>query len=517
MRSLGPEFKTTWAFLALLALFVLPIWVTPAVPGMDTPNHMAMVEILSRQSLEPDWDVHFEDRISVGSPYVTYYALGLGLARFMSATEAHRVIMSAFVLLLPLSFAYLVYSLRPTARWTPLFGFLLIYTDSYFVGFTNFLLTLPLLLFGVALSIRLAKRPEGGLLQSLLLGFVSVLLYMTHPIGCALLPILAGILGLPQLASMRRLVWLVAAWLPGPVLLLIWAGSDSSPFMGGITYLPFDFSLEYLARTPTILMSGWSLFVATCLALVLMVGALPSVFRRLETGSSLFQRLSPFRSPVLGSLAFVLLYFVMPFQVGSTIWLNLRLAVIVWVLIFVVLGDAMVRNWLGQVALIALCLWQLGSVTQAHYAFGQEVDSLLEVVEVMEPHGRILPLVLNSDSEVATPFYRGDERAHFASRFTYYLHFGSYYHLEKSGLSPWMTFQAGLPHVPLGIKSPFLRSRFRIADPFFPDRFLSRLPELAPHFDYILLRNSRSDISAGLTRAFPLLHNAGSYEVYSTD
>ena len=63
--------------------------------------------------------------------------MGLVLVDYMSADQAHRVIMGAFAILLPLAFGYLARSMAPGARWTPLFGFLLIYTDSYFVGFTN--------------------------------------------------------------------------------------------------------------------------------------------------------------------------------------------------------------------------------------------------------------------------------------------------------------------------------------------------------------------------------------------
>ena len=97
-RSFGPFSRSTWAFLALVVLYTFPIWVTPLIPGMDTPNHIAIVETLSRKAIEPDWHVHFEDRISPASPYFTYYGLGLGLVRFMPSAEAHRVIMTAFVL-----------------------------------------------------------------------------------------------------------------------------------------------------------------------------------------------------------------------------------------------------------------------------------------------------------------------------------------------------------------------------------------------------------------------------------
>lgn len=516
LRSCGPFSKSTWAFLALVVLYTFPIWVTPLIPGMDTPNHIAIVETLSRKAIEPDWHVHFEDRISPASPYFTYYGLGLWLVRFMPAAEAHRVIMTAFVILMPLSFLYLVRGIRPGAKWVPFLGFLLIYSDSYFVGFTNFILTLPLLLLGAGVSIRLMKRPEGGELQVLSVALISVLLFLTHPISCALLPVLAAILGFPQLVSIRRLGWLLAAWLPAGGMLLVWSMSDASPSVGGLTYLPFDFTLEYLARTPFILVSGLPLWVAAGLGLLLMGTALLSMGRDLRHVVRLREVVSPLRTPLVGTLAFVLIYFLTPFQVGATIWLNLRLAVIVWVLLFVVLGEAMVRNRLGRIAVLGLCFLQLGSVAHAHYSFGQEVHSLLTVVETLEPQARVLPLALTTGSEVPTPFYRGDDRALFGSRFTYYLHFGSYYHLAKKGVSPWMTFHASLPHIPLGIRSPFYRSQFRIVDPFFPERLLPRLPDLAPHFDYILLRNESPAISEGMKRVFPLLYDLGDYEVYST-
>ena len=377
-------------------------------------------------------------------------------------------------------------------------------------------MTLPLLLLGVGISIRLAQRSEGGVFQSLVLAGISFLLFLTHPISCALLPVLAAILALPQLASAPRLVWLLGAWIPAGGVLLRWSTSDASPSMGQMTYLPFDFVLEYLARTPLILVSGWPLWVGAFLGSVLLMLAFFSLGKGFQHKRGLLQRLSPFRSPLLGTLAFVILYFLIPFQVGATIWLNLRLAVVVWVLIFLLVGDAMVRHRVGRLALVSLCLLQFGSVAQAHYAFGREVHSLLTVVEALEPKGRVLPLALTRDSDVPTPFYRGDPRAAFGSRFTYYLHFGSYYHMTKSGVSPWMTFHASLPHVPLGIRSAFYEYGFGISDPFFPERLLPRLPDLAPHFDYILLRNASPAVSDGMKRIFPLFYDAGEYEVYST-
>ena len=98
---------------------------------------------------------------------------------------------------------------------------------------------------------------------------------------------------------------------------------------------------------------------------------------------------------------------------------------------------------------------------------------------------------------------------------TYYLHVGSYYHLEKGGLSPWMTFHAALPHIPLGIKDPFFKTRFRIAEPLFPVALLSRLSELGPYFDYILLRNTEPRISAQLESVLEPVFQAGPYEAYS--
>ena len=516
IRSFGPFYRPTWAFLVLVAIFVAPIWMTPLPPGMDTPNHLAIVETLSRQDAEPEWHSHFEDRRALGSPYGTYYALGLSFMPWLSAAEAHRVIMSAYAILLPLSFAYLVYSFRPRDHWSPLFGFLLIYSDSYFVGFTNYLLALPLLLFSVALSVRLVRKPAGGYVIALALAGASVLLFLTHPISLGLLPILGGILGLPRMASPHRLVWVLVAWLPGGFLLLRWMLSQSSPSTGRITYLPLDFNLEYLMRTPAIIISGWPLVLEMVLAGVLIGVAWRPWGARFRGVSQLKLWASPPLISMLGVLGFLLFYLLMPFQVGATIWLNLRIAVLAWVLIFLVLGDAMVRNLLGKAALVGLCVLQLTTVVDAHRAFGEELNSLFEVMEGLEPEARVLPLALTGESEVPTPFYKGDPRARFAARFSYFLHFGSCYHLEKAGLSPWMTFHASLPHVPLGIRSPFIQSNFRISDPFFPEQILTRLPDLAPHFDYILLRNKQSGISEGMRQTYPLIRDVGTYEAYST-
>ena len=57
---------------------------------------------------------------------------------------------------------------------------------------------------------------------------------------------------------------------PGLILLGAWTIFYPSPVADSVTHLPFDFALEYLARTPVILMSGPELVLAAILGALLV-------------------------------------------------------------------------------------------------------------------------------------------------------------------------------------------------------------------------------------------------------
>jgi hypothetical protein len=205
------------------------------------------------------------------------------------------------------------------------------------------------------------------------------------------------------------------------------------------------------------------------------------------------------------------LYLAAPFSVGATIWLDLRLTVFVWILAFLAWGRYLTAGRIAKALTIGLCLVALLGVARLHRDFSREIDPLFTVLDEAESERRVLPITIDPISGVIRPFYVRDRVIPFC---TPYAHFGSYYHVEKGGQSPWMTFWAGLEWVPLGLKDPFYLSSFRTIDPFQPVRILRILPEVAPRFDYLLVRGGDRATFAWIERVGVRKAQAGTFHLF---
>jgi len=135
------------------------------------------------------------------------------------------------------------------------------------------------------------------------------------------------------------------------------------------------------------------------------------------------------------------------------------------------------------------------------------------MIDRMEPDAKILPILIDPGSKYINPFYFREGVITYFSLFT---HFGSYYHVEKGGESPFMTFYPGLDHIPLKLKNPLYKEVFRISDPFNPDRLLKIIPDIARYFDYILIRGTNPERLVYLSKFAALKFQAGQYFLFET-
>ena len=506
-------FSAVWIVLSVL--FLLPVVFTDHLPIQDIPTHLAIIKTLADQDATPGWDEHFEDRLSL-RPYVTYYASGVQLARWFGADVANRILLAIYLLLLPLSFLSLVLAVDRSRRWVGVLGFLLVYSDLYLLGFTNYMLSVPMVLFASAVALRLARHDVGGYRLVALLAVLALLIYFTHPFSLAVLLLILATLLCFSIRRWRRLVWVGGALAPAVLILTVWLLREGT--QPGFVRFPLGFKLEYLLRTPVMVLENpdnLALYGAVLLSALLVVLAVVNAVRSGSAQRSIRAALKPPNAPVLvGLVAFTILFFAAPSAIGATIWFDLRLAAFVWIFVFLVWGHRVTAGRLGKALTLALCLVSLIGVGRMHRDFSREIDPLFSVLDQMEPGRRVLPIVLDPTSKAIEPFYFRKRVIPFS---TPYAHFGSYYHLEKGGESPWMTFWAGLDWIPLGLRNPIHVKMFRLTDPFQPIRLLRILPEVAPQFDYLLVRGSDRGTSAWIERFAVLRSQAGPFFLYEIE
>jgi hypothetical protein len=219
-------------FFALLVLHVLPLWVFRFFPSQDGPAHLENAAILR--------DYHRPDRSLLPRFYTLsdrfhpnwfgHLALA-GLMTVLPPLAAEKVLLTGYVILLPLGLRYALEGVRPGAGWLAVLGFPFVHHFLYHMGFYNFCWSLAL--FGFVVGYYLRHHERFGLRQTLVLGALALLLYFCHPVGLAVAMMAVGVLALAwtgldwrakKPAGRRRLLGPALAFAPVIALGLAFVG-----------------------------------------------------------------------------------------------------------------------------------------------------------------------------------------------------------------------------------------------------------------------------------------------------
>ncbi|WNG59430.1 hypothetical protein F0U59_35490 [Archangium gephyra] len=413
-------------YTAALVLGALPLWVSSHLPMVDLPQHLHLISVLHRlddpTTLYPQL---FAARHEL-TPYLGYYYAVSLLNWLLPLDLANRLFLSAYVVGLPLSLAFLLRGLgRPL--WPSLLALPLAYGDNFGWGFINYLAALPLALlccgFFVHALTRAGQRHlwASGLAASL----VAVLLFHVQAfafLGLAL-PWLLLTTPVPEDANARgfqarlrpRLPALLGVT-PGVVLFLSWVvlrlGQPSEVETGapwkawGPMLSPRNLAWKSFAQNraellevlANLLRDGSDRLPLYAVGVVAACALVLGVVRGDSSGEGPVAR---WRLPglVLIALGF---YFLLPFDIrGYIYYLNTRyaqLAVVLAVASLPVTQPALRRPllWASAVCSLVLAL-MLG---QGFRAFSREASEWDVLAEATAPRPRVMGLIFDSGSRV---------------------------------------------------------------------------------------------------------------------
>jgi len=180
-------------FFALLALSLVPLWACPYFPSQDGPTHLENAVILR--------DYHRTDRPLLR----TFYTLSSdfdpnwfghlvlsGLMGFFAPLIAEKVLLTGYLVLLPLAARYALDGMRPGAGWLGVLTFPFAQHFLYHMGFHNFCYSLAVFFLVVGYWLRHADH--FGLRQTLVLAVLLVLLYFCHLVAVVMALMLIGTL-----------------------------------------------------------------------------------------------------------------------------------------------------------------------------------------------------------------------------------------------------------------------------------------------------------------------------------
>ncbi len=249
--GLDPDVRTfALGYLVLLPLFLMPVFVTQFLPGLDLPFHLSIADMLMKAD-DPSspYAPYYESRLGF-APYAAHYLLLVGLGRFMTLAHAHNVVMGIYIAVLPLCCSYLL-AVSGKSRLPALLAFPLCFNMTLHYGFISFCLSLPALLLWIALIADLLTRPSLGsgwrvARLPVLASLAGCLLYLCHLQNYLFGICAIGVVCVLGPGGWRRRAIGVAAIIPSALSLMVWW--RSSPFTGdgAARHGSFDFAWETL-------------------------------------------------------------------------------------------------------------------------------------------------------------------------------------------------------------------------------------------------------------------------------
>ena len=161
----------------LILLHLLPLWLFPYFPSQDGPTHVYNAYVIKSYHQRSVLRRYYEFNGRIVPNWIGHFLMAL-LMGLVPVLTAEKILLSLYVILLPLSVCYALRALRKEAAFLTVLIFPFIYNYLLHKGFYNFCCSLPVYFWTVGYWLRyrdqLRFRAPFGLLG------LSLLLYFCH-------------------------------------------------------------------------------------------------------------------------------------------------------------------------------------------------------------------------------------------------------------------------------------------------------------------------------------------------
>lgn len=449
--------RGTLILAAVILVQLLPIWLLPYFPTQDGATHLTIARVL-RDYDKPESQVLRDvfERNGEAVPNRFIYFVLADVLRFVSVPAAEKILLSAYVILLPLAVRYAVAGVAAENAFLAVLALPFTFNFLLDMGFYNF--SLSLVAFFVALGWWLRHRDRFGPWAALVFAGLSMWVYFCH--GVALVALLATV-GTAALAKrdLRSLAWLALASLPAAALTVSYAGE-----LGGYRgWLPLPDRLWRLGTLNALVAIDSRIDLLAALLAV----ALAAVAFRLLTRKHQQTGLG------LAVLALLVLALAAPQAMGIGNFITDRLVLFPYMVLIPWLAafEHGSRSRLGlEILGAAIALGMLGLLVPRWHEVNLYLAEMTPALERVEPGSTYLPLAFSWEGEAPD----GGPVVH---RVYPFLHAGDHVSARRS-VANLNLFAAGTDAFPI---------RYRPGrDPFTHLR-TSQGWVLSPNVDYVLL------------------------------
>jgi hypothetical protein len=191
----APYFSHNLCFILLIVLHLIPIWAFTYFPSEDGPSHINNANIV-RAYHHPEHPIFREYYVLNRHPMPNWFShiVMAGLMSVVPALVAEKILLSGYIILLPISIRYVLCTLRPGSASFAFLAFPFIYNFPLHKGFYNFSYSVPLCFFVFGYWLKYQQRFAWR--QAVTLGVLSLVLYFCHIVSLGMAYIAIALLGM---------------------------------------------------------------------------------------------------------------------------------------------------------------------------------------------------------------------------------------------------------------------------------------------------------------------------------
>lgn len=477
----------------ITAVSLWPLWSTRFLAMQDYPQHLFLAEVIATFD-DPAFNWREFYRVDLGfGPYMLWYVAMKLLGGVFGSETAGKLLFSLYILLISL-LALAARRLAPKGElpWGALLLFPCAFSQVYFLGFPNYIISLPLIFLAL---LDLDALSEGITVPRLARhGLYLVLLFLIHPYSLLVyiaLSLTSGWVLREQRGELLRTI------LPALVMSLVfmaWYVAQHGPAAAptavpwSVRWLPPHASLAFYLLQFT----GMRFFNGPDWPSVGAWGAVAAIcYLAWKHGDGKEQAARRFAAWYGASLAGM---GILPFWLGYYSYFNLRLAPVSYFALALMLCCVRIR--LRQGVLLALCTLALQFQSiRLQKEIVLDTQTIVPIVSAARKNALVLPLVYQADSNSLDPYFFNEIHSHDAD----YLQL-----LVGGGANPTLFPNAMMP----------VQYRSRLMLPFPRTVAWFSWSEHGAYYDYVLVREAPPEIYARLSETCDLVAKSGPWGLF---
>jgi hypothetical protein len=396
-----------YVFTLLVVIHLLPVWSFRYFPTDDGPSHVYNATVL-HDYFNYDYSImrkYYTINYSPVPNWFSHIALA-GLMYFIPTIIAEKILVSSYIILLPLSFRYSLSSINQTTTFLSLLAFPFIHNHWLQRGFYNYVFSIAISIF--ILGYWLRHRNDFGLREILCLAGLALLLYFCHIVSLIVLVITIFILAISftisgfnqNFTNEKSELKNALGTFRNPQLISL-LGLLPALFLAGIFLYQHGSHISYKEYSWVIIV--WPLYGIFSLTnrpenLLLsmgVVGLLIVVLYHSIARRTVQRTITPWDGLLLAAAILCILYLVAPPSMSKGQFINMRLMPFILLLLILWFGaqdfSKRAKFGIGTAGISLAVLLVLFNMT-VYARLNKDVDEYLSGTNIIEPKSTLLSL-----------------------------------------------------------------------------------------------------------------------------